>query len=373
MRIGIMLRSIDEKGGIGIYSRYITEELLKLDKKNEYVLFYRNKENLSRFSNYDHVKKKVVYAPNKAFWDQVAIPYAAKREGIDVIFHPKFTVPIFTGSKTVMVLHGADWFIPEFAKFYGKYDIMYIRKIMPVYCKKADYIISVSELTTMHFINILGVNPNKIKTIYFGANEYFQPITDPKVLEEIKQKYHLPDEFVLTVTGYDPNRKERKNFGGVLGSFQKLHEKYPAKLVVVGKECWRYKEDYKIDDRGWGGDILFTGWVEQKDLPAFYNLASLYLYPSNVEAFPIPLCEAMACGCPIVTSNANGLYEIAGDAAILVDPDDSAGIAHAMFQILTDHGLRKTLGEKGLQRSKMFSWKNCAKETLEVFEGLNHN
>lgn len=368
-----MLRSIDERGGIGVYSRYITEELLKIDTKNEYVLFYRNKENIGCYSKYENVEEKYVYAPNKALWDQVAIPYATKRDRIDLIFHPKFTVPIFASSKKVMVLHGADWFIPEFSKFYNKYDVLYIKKVMPIYCKKADFIISVSELTTINFINILKIDPDKIRTVYFAANDIFQPIKDSRVLEKVKLKYNLPDEFILTVTGYDPNRKERKNFGGVVKSFEKLHKKYPCKLVVVGKECWRYREDYKIDELGLSNDVLFTGWVEQKDLPAFYNLASLYLYPSNVEAFPIPICEAMACGCPIVTSNANGLYEIAGDAAILVDPNDSDQISDTMFRILTDQELKRNLAEKGLQRSKLFSWKKCAKETLEIFENLNHN
>lgn len=367
-----MLRQQDKTGGIEIYSKYITEELLKIDEQNEYVLFYYNKEHLGRYSKYDNVKEKYVYAPNKGVWDQIAIPYVAKKEGIDLIFHPKFTVPLLTDSKTVMVLHGADWFIPEFAKLYNNFDVWYIKQFMPLYCKKASFIISVSELTTTNFINILGVNPDKIKTIYFAANDIFQPILDKKVLEDVRLKYKLPDEFILTVMGYDPKNKERKNFGGVAGSFQKLHKKYHCKLVVVGTESWKYMEDYKIDENGLGNDIIFTGWVEQKDLPAFYNLASLYLYPSYVEAFPIPICEAMSCGCPIVTSNANGLYEIAGDAAMLVDPDDTDGIANAMFRIFTDQELKGKLSEKGLQRSKFFSWKKCAKETLEVLEHV-HN
>jgi hypothetical protein len=113
MRIGIMLRSIDEKGGIGVYTRYITQELLEIDHQNEYVLFYRNKGNLGRFEKYKQATERVISAPNKAIWDQLMIPYACWNEKIDVLFHPKFTVPLLANCRTVMVLHGAGWFLAE--------------------------------------------------------------------------------------------------------------------------------------------------------------------------------------------------------------------------------------------------------------------
>jgi len=369
MRIGVMLRSIDEKQGIGIYSKNIVEELLRIDRKNEYTLFYWNRENLGLYSKYDNVEEKYVYAPNKLFWDQVAIPYVARKCGIDLIFHTKFTVPLFTKSKTIMVLHGYNWFDPQSNRMYKKHDVFYVKVAMPMYCKKADYLISVSELTTRSFIDILGVNPDKIKTVYFGPNRVFRRIRENEVLEKVKSKYNLPDRFILTVIKYAPH----KNFDTVFKAFQKCRERTPCKLVVVGRECWRYREDYKMNALGLGDDVFFPGWVEQEDLPAFYNLADLYLYPSLIEAFPIPLCEAMACGCPIVTTNATGLLEIAGNAAILVDPMDVEAIADAVHEVLMDGNLRQSLAEKGLERAERFSWERCARETLEIIENVATN
>ncbi len=144
----------------------------------------------------------------------------------------------------------------------------------------------------------------------------------------------------------------------------------PHKLVVGGKNCHMLRAKYGIPDEGYGRDILFPGWIEQGDLPAVYSLASLYLYPSNLEAFPIPIVEAMACGTPIITSNANGLQEIAGDAALFVDPGDPQSICDAICRVLSDSRLRATLSTKGLARSSRFTWDACARETLAVLESL---
>jgi glycosyltransferase involved in cell wall biosynthesis len=112
-------------------------------------------------------------------------------------------------------------------------------------------------------------------------------------------------------------------------------------------------------------------WNEHiHDLPAVYSLADLYLYPSNLEAFPIPITEAMACGTPIVTSNVNGLKEIAGDAALFVEPEDTESISEAICRVLTDSNLRARLSTKGLARSSKFTWESCAKKTLAILEGL---
>jgi glycosyltransferase involved in cell wall biosynthesis len=368
MRIGIMLRSIDEKGGIGVYTRYITQELLDIDHQNEYVLFYRNKGYLGRFGKYARVTERVIDAPNKAIWDQVAIPYACWREKIDVLFHPKFTVPLLATCKTVMVLHGAGWFLAEHQNYWNSLDRKYIRLMMPVYCKKASAIISVSQITTDIFNQLFNLPKGKVETVYFAPGKQFKRIEDESILQNIRANYNLPEKFILTVTGYD--RGPRKNIKGLLEAYKIHHGKTPHKLVIAGKDCYRFKEDFGIPDQGYGGDIVFPGWVAQKDLPAFYSLADLFLYPSMVEAFPIPITEALACGTPIVTSNANGLKEIAGNAALFIDPHEPEEIARAMYRILSDSAVQSDLSSKGLQRAQMFNWRKCAAETLGIIEAL---
>jgi glycosyltransferase involved in cell wall biosynthesis len=368
MRIGMMLRALDEKGGIGVYTNNLLHELLSIDNRNHYVLFYRNPANMGCFAHHKNVIERVVSAPNKALWDQIAIPYACWREKVDLVFHPKFTAPLLAPCKTAMVVHGADWFIPEQAQFYNRWDVRYIRTLMPLYFKKCAVVLSVSQLTTNNFNQALNLPPGKVQTVYFGPARHFRQVTDQSALQKVKAQYKLPEMFILTLTKVGGD--ERKNFGQLLLAYAQYHQQTgkPHKLVVGGKDCHLLRNQYNIPSTGYGKDIIFPGWLDQKDLPAIYSLASIYLYPSNLEAFPIPITEAMACGTPIITSNANGLQEIAGDAAFFVDPQDTQAICDAMETILGDRELRATLSEKGLNRSHLFTWDVCAQKTLSILE-----
>lgn len=370
MRIGIMLRAIDEKGGVGVYTRNIVAELLQMDHKNEYVLFYRNPANIGCFAHHPHARERVVRALNKAVWDQIAIPLACRRERVDVLFHPKFTAPLLAPYPVVMTVHGADWFMPDQAIYYTPLDVRYMRTMMPLYFKKCAAVISVSQLTTDNFNRVLRLPPDKVKTIYFAPARHFRRVEDTTILQTVKARYQLPDRFILTLMKRAGDR--RKNLGQILKAYASYHEQAanPAKLIVGGKDCYLFKAEYGIPDVGYGADILFPGWIDQQDLPSVYSLADLYLYPSNLEAFPIPLTEAMACGTPIVTSNVNGLAEIVGDAAILVDPRDAESIAGAVQRVLSDPELHATLSASGLMRSDMFTWGVCATKTLAILESL---
>jgi glycosyltransferase involved in cell wall biosynthesis len=363
-----MLRSIDDKGGIGIYTRYITQELIELDKENEYILFYSHPANIGRFAHRANVTERHLKTNSKAIWDQVNVPIACLQEKIDVVFHPKFTVPIMAPCKTVMVLHGAGWFIPEFQQFWEDMDLRYIGMFMPIYCRRASAILSVSQLTTDIFARRFNLPSGKVRTVYFAPGRHFRRISDNNILHAVREKYNLPRKFIFTLSGYD--RGDRKNIGGILEAFKLLRSKSSHKLVIGGRDCYKFKSDYGIPDDGYGGDIMFLGWVEQEDLPAIYSLADLFLYPSHMEAFPIPITEALACGTPIVTSNAYGLVEIVGDAAELVDPKNSREIAAAVSSILSDEDLQNRLSEKALVRSQRYSWDKCARATLATLQSV---
>lgn len=366
IRIGIMLRAQNEKGGVGLYTRNIVSELLKLDRDNKYVLFCKEKGAAGPFAGFPNVTVRFVRGFNKAWWDQVAIPVACWREGIDVLFHPKFTAPLLAPCPVVMTVHGADWFVPEQAKFYKPLDIYYIRAFMPLYFRKSACVISVSQLTTDNFNRVLRLPSGKVRTVYLAPARHFHRVDDPELLKAVRTRYSLPERFILTLTKRGGG--ERKNLGRVFEAFADYHGRVeqPAALVVGGKDCHLFRGEYGLSSNGWGRDIQFPGWIDQDDLPAVYSLADLYLYPSNLEAFPVPITEAMACGTPIVTSDANGLREIAGDAALLVDPDDSGAIADAVFQIHSNPELRRELSRRGLARAQRYSWDECAVKTLDI-------
>jgi glycosyltransferase involved in cell wall biosynthesis len=368
MRIGIMLRTLDEKGGIAVYSQNLVQELLRIDANNEYVLIYRNAKHMGSYAHLQNVTERLVPGSSKVMWDQFAMPRVCREEKIDLLFHPKFTVPFLAPCKTMMVVHGADWFFPEQAQYYPWWDVMYIRAIMPLYFKKAARVLSVSQLTTNNFYQALHLPPGKVQTVYFGPARHFKPVKDPQFLATVKSRYELPDRFILTLTKRLGGG--RKNLGKIFEAYRLYHKQSPSPypLVIGGKDCHLYREEYGLPVDGFGADILFPGWIDQQDLPAVYSLANLYLYPSNLEAFPIPITEAMACGTPILTSNANGLEEIAGEAAVLVDPQDAGQIAAGMEAILSNGALQERLSACGLERAKQFSWDKCARETLGMIE-----
>lgn len=366
LSIAIMLRALDEPGGIAVYAHNITRELLALDDRNRYLLLYRRPEHVGTFARTPNVRELWLKAPNKPLWDQAAVPLACRREGVDVIFHPKFTVPLLASAPSVMVLHGADWLVPEQARFYSPLDVAYQRLMLPVYCRRAAAVLSVSELTTQNINRALRLPAGHVRTVYFAPDRHFRPVEDRTRLQEVQARYGLPERFILTLS--KSGGDERKNVGTLLEAYRRLHRRVGHRLVIGGRGCEVFRERYRIPADGWGADVHFPGWIAQEDLPAVYSLADLFLYPSNLEAFPIPITEAMACGTPIVTSDANGLTEIAAEAALRVNPADPDAVASAAVRVLTDRDVARDLAARGLARSERFSWDRCARETLAVVQ-----
>ena len=368
MRIGLMLRSADEKGGIGVYTRNITRELIAAGKDHEFVLFYRNPRNTGSFEGSERVRELLVEAPGKLLWDQVAIPRACRRERVDVLFNPKFSVPLISPCPTAMVLHGAGWFIPEVRRFWTPAQLAYARLMMPLYCRRAAAVLSVSEITTRVFNEALGLPAGKIETVYLAPGRGFHKVEESAALARVREKYGLPESFILTLSGYD--RGPRKNIDIILEAFRQCRSRTAQKLVVAGKDCERFRSEIDPGDPTIWDDVVFPGWVDQADLPAVYSQAAVFLYPSNMEAFPIPVTEALACGVPIVTSNAYGLREVAGEAAILVDPQDPSQVAQALTDLLGDSALREKMAARSLERAAAFTWDRCAGRTLEILESV---
>lgn len=359
-----MLRALDERGGIGVYTRGIVRELLALDDANDWILYYREASNLGRYAERPNVVERVVEGRHNGVWDQVAIPRACRRDDVDVVFHPKFTVPVVAPCPTVMVLHGADWLIPEQARHYPPSNVLAMKVLLPLWCRRATAILSVSELTTRNIVEAVGLPSDKVTTTWFAPARHFRRITDPDRLAEVRRRYDLPERFIFTLS--KPRGGSRKNAAALFEAFRLLAPTLDHELVVGGRGCEVFRTEYALPEKGWGARIRFPDWIDQADLPAVYSAADLFLYPSNLEAFPIPLTEAMACGTPIVTSDANGLIEIAGDAALRVDQADPAAIAGAARDVLDDSDLATRLSERGLARSSLFSWDRCARQTLDV-------
>lgn len=364
MKIGVMLRHLEEKGGIVVYTSHLLRELLKLDTHNQYFLMYHHPNLLGHFAAYPNVVETVVSAPNKLLWDQVAVPRFAKKNQLDIIYNPKLSIPIVTHCKTVWVMHGgAQVVVPHVFK---RSDRWYFTVANKIYAKSATAIITMTHLGAEDIVTYMGADRQKVHVIYEAFNPLCQRL-DQAATQEVKTKYELPDAFILFVGGLSP----LKNFSNLLHAYDRLQVDIPHPLVVVGFNRWKFSNDLNlVDQLGLRERVRFIGFIPDDDIPALYNLADVFVFPSLYEGFGIPILEAMACGCPVVTSKTGCGPEVAGEAALLVDPYSPQDIAKALYSVVTDGELRQNLSELGLKRAAQFSWQKCAQQTLDLFQSL---
>lgn len=363
MKIGIISDVLNEPfAGIGSYTYNLIKELNKLDT-DEDILFLINYQNNTFFIN----DKIIINNPFPVLKTYAWYPYLVRKlrsYKLDAIHNPT-QIPTFfkVKQKYILTLHDITPFIFSEEHRFGRpliYKIFFPRTL-----KTADKIIADSNSTKKDLINYFNVPEEKIRVILLAADEKFKPLNKEEI-NEVKQKYYLNFPFILYVGTLEP----RKNTPSLIRAFYKIKKKNPQhKLVITGKKGWKYKEIFEtIDKLNLQKDVVFTGYVSDEDLPALYNAADLFVYPSLYEGFGLPPLEAMACGCPVITSNTSSLPEVVGDAGIMINPHDVNGLAKAMYEVLTNESLGEDKIKKGLERAKMFSWEKCARETLKVYE-----
>lgn len=360
MKIGLMLRGVLKRGGTGVYTRNLVPELLTQGADEHWTLIYGNAAQVGTLPLPANAREVVLASANPLWWDQYLVPTFARREQLDLLFHVKWTVPLTGRVPAVMALHGASWYARP--PLYPWWDRLYIKTAMPHYCRRAAHMISNSQCTTRDYVNIIGARPEKITTIPLAAAPSFRRVTDDAEIARVRARYGLPEGFILAVAAHDP----RKNVPRLLEAFLRCRRRRPCKLVLVGRNCVRYREELPGLASEVGEDMFFTDWVDQEDLPVLYTLATVFFFPSVYEEFGIPNCEAMACGTPILTSNTAAPPDVVGDAGILVDPYDVPAMAAALERLLEDEKLRAELSARGLRRSRLYSWHVTARETLGV-------
>jgi glycosyltransferase involved in cell wall biosynthesis len=235
---------------------------------------------------------------------------------------------------------------------------------------QADMVITPSEATKADIVRHLQIDPQRIAVIPWGCDERFQPGGDPEHFAAVQQRYRLPAQYLLFVGTLEP----RKNLTTLLHAYAMLRAEWPGedlKLVVAGRTGWLYTDIFDTVKRlALDEEVIFTGFVDDEDLPDLYRGAQLFVFPSLYEGFGLPILEAMASGVPVITSATASMPEVAGDAAILVDPHDSEAIAEGMAQVLAEDRLRQTMIQKGLVRARRFTWDTVAQHTLEVYAAL---
>ncbi|MDD5622984.1 MAG: glycosyltransferase family 1 protein [Actinomycetota bacterium] len=365
MKIGIMLRHLNKLGGIVVYTKNLIENLLEIDKKNEYIFLYNTNSLIGTYSKYKNVKEVVINIQNRLLWDQIGVPRVVRSEKIDIIFNPKLSIPLFAPSKKVFNIVGLEQFVLR--KVYGWRNQLYNRIMMPIYCHFANAIIIMTNIGKVRLTKYINLKENKVEVIYAASNKMFKVIKNTESALKIKQKYNLPEKYILFVGGLTP----LKNFSNILKALKIIKKEFPIKLVVVGFNRWKYDKDMELIEKlKLENDIMMLGFIPDDDLPYLYNSAELFIFPSLYEGFGMPVLEAQACGCPVVSSKTECIEEISKRSALLVNPYDHKEIAQAILDILNNEDLRDKLVAAGLENIKRFNWVETARQTLELFEKI---
>lgn len=369
MKIGIITDPIDE--GHPSYTVYIynlIKNLNILDKENEYCMIHHTKMDLDIYrSNKEIIVPLTPFKPlNGLFWRYVLLPKKLKSQDFDLVHDPR-GIGLFSldmpFKKVITVQDISSLIYPKMnARGYITWKLFAKKAI-----ERSDKVIAISECLKQDVIKYLKIPEEKIKVIYNGKAERFEPL-NRKEIAEVKRKYDLDFPFILYVGVLQP----RKNIPNIIKAYYKLkRDGTKHKLVIAGGKGWQYKEIFEIVEKlNLQKDVIFTGHIPDEDLPRLYNAADLFVFPSVYEAFGLPPLEAMACGTPVITSNIGAFPEVVGAAGIMVDPYDVDGLAKAMHEVLNNDGLRADMIKNGLEKAKLFSWEKCAKEVLEVYNGV---
>lgn len=361
MRIGVDTRELTKnKAGKGWYVFHVLTKFKDIDKKNEYFL-YGNEE--TEFPEWPESKKIVIGGSDLLWHWKVAQRLA--RDGINLFWAPTSPiVPYFANVPTVMTIHDlTNILFPDTHTTKGKIiDKLFLKKAL----KKTRHIITISEATKKDLIKYCPETKNKISVTLLGYDTLFKPLSNQETEQKI-EKYKLQKGYVLYVGTIEP----RKNIINLMRAYKALPANLKSKhpLVLVGKKGWlsepifeAMKEPFIADD------IKYLEYVPFEDLPAIYNGAKVFVFPSLYEGFGLPPLEAMACGTPVITGNTSSLPEVVGKAGFLVSPNDTDTLKSKMRFLLTDETARQQYSKLGIEQSAQFSWSNTARQTLDILQ-----
>jgi len=291
-----------------------------------------------------------------------ALPWALWRERADVA-HFTYIKPPFCPCPAVVTVHDISYEV--FPEYFHPFALQRMRLMIPHAARTAAEVVTISQASKQELVERYRLDPARITVTMLAASAAFRVI-DAQVARQASARFALRERYLLAVGNLQP----RKNLQRLLEAFASLRraERIPHQLVLVGQKGWMGQTiASEVERLGIAADVLLTGYVSEDELVALYNRAELFIYPSVYEGFGLPILEAMACGAPVITSNTTSMPEVAGEAALLIDPLSQAELQAAMVRICDDSDLRRTMREAGQQRASCFSWERMAAETMCVY------
>lgn len=360
-----------KKHGMDIVALELIKNLQAIDTINEYHIFIKDDVDNAILTLNGNFHLHILPSSPYPIWEQYILPKAVAKIKADVLHCTGNTAPLFSPCPVVITLHDIIYLENNplsKGSIYQRFGNLYRKFIVPFVVQSAKKIVTVSQFEIGTILKRLPTLKDKLQVVYNGVGTHFFNNNADGYLEEVKRKYTLPDNFILFLGNTAP----KKNLDNVVLAFSKAIESksIDLNLVIVDFSRENLKsvlERLKVSDSIMA-KISLPGYVKNTDLPAFYGLSKIFLYPSLRESFGIPILEAMACGAPVITSNTSSMPEVASDAAVFVDPFDYNDMAEKLIRLATDNNLYQHMREKGLERAKYFTWTNTAKEMKLIYE-----
>jgi glycosyltransferase involved in cell wall biosynthesis len=362
--------AVHRRAGLGRYGESLAHALAEASPE-KLALFYNCEQGIDPLQGLDALPSRTVslgYKPwRMAVWvGQLArIPFNRLVPGASLFHATEHLLMPLRGIPTVMTVH--DLIFRHLPAHHKALNRWYLNWTMPLYCRRADHIIAVSETTRQDIISAYHLSPEKVTVIHEAAAPHFRP-QSAEAQRRVRQTYGLPDRYLLYVGTIEP----RKNLERLLDAWAPLYQADDCPpLVIVGRRGWLSDGFFAALEASPVQDgVMLTGYVPDADLPALYSAATAFVFPSLYEGFGLPPLEAMACGTPVICANVSSMPEVVGDAALLVDPEDALSIRQALRRITHDADLADELRARGTSRAAAFSWTRVAEETMAVYARL---
>jgi len=300
----------------------------------------------------------------RILWEQFIQPLALRRERIDLLHALAFAGPKIISIPWIATIY--DLSFMRYPQSFNTLNRIYLTWAVRAAVRRADRLIAISESTKRDLIALFGATPERVSVIYCGKDAALVPTTERAAFDAWRKARGVPEKMILFVGTLEP----RKNVARLLRAFARAKRaaRLPHKLVLIGARGWKYAQvDAIIAQEQIANEVIFAGYVSQEELPRWYQAADLFVYPSLYEGFGMPPLDAMACGTPVVTSNAASLPEVVGDAAIQIAPEDENALTDALVRALTDQVLREQMIAQGLTQAAKFSWTRAGHETMMLY------
>jgi glycosyltransferase involved in cell wall biosynthesis len=351
--------------GTEVYSRQLIQALLALESPHRFRLYFRNPVPPDSFLGAD-----LCIAPFPRFWTHLRLSWEMVHRSPDALFVPAHVVPLVHPPTSLVTVHDLGYL--HFPQAHPWRQRLYLDLSTRWSVRVSAHVLADSAATKADLVARYGVPSAKVTVAYPGRDETLVPVLDPAEIEVVKGRHGISGDYFLYVGTLQP----RKNLARLIEAFAAFKqrakpglEERRTRLVLAGKQGWLYDALFKQVHRlGLEGQVCFPGYISDEDKAALMSGALAFLFPSLYEGFGLPVLEAQACECPVVTSTTSSLPEIAGDGALLVDPRDTMAIAMAMERVASDLVLREKLVERGLANVSRFSWTACARTVLSAVE-----